>query len=386
MTSSLSGAGATYPRLTSEERRHVEPGATLVTTRPNDDGTHAVFIVCLLDPTSPGAGVIVGKVNPEYLWGGDGFLTPSVELCVLGQAGETLFASMPDGVPSAPLKEALAATGPTGRFEWSHENERYVAGYWTLFMRPAYLASWTLTQSERLDDVQQPLRSFAWTFLLIVLCTFWVVTFLSLRQIRRRMVPIDQLLDATQKLKAKDFSHRVRIASDDEFAELGTAFNDMTESMGVHLSVMNTINGIGVSLSAEKDEARLLETVLRGAQAVFNADGAALFLLSNDDRLELSLAHVKSLSLWVRGPAAARRGPRHRAGCTPRPAPTKFLAAPHAADGVVRAARDSAAARPPSKAGATGGRASIRYCRCSSTSRLCTTSRPFCSIACENGW
>jgi HD-GYP domain-containing protein (c-di-GMP phosphodiesterase class II) len=56
-----------------------------------------------------------------------------------------------------------------------------------------------------------------------------------------------------------------------------------------------------VSLSAEKDEAALLETVLRGAQAVFNADGAALHLLSKDGQPELALAHVESLSLWQRG-------------------------------------------------------------------------------------
>jgi len=223
---------------------------------------------------------------------------------------------VPDGVPSGQLKKALAEDGPTGRFEWVHEKERYAAGYWTLFMRPTYLASWTLVQSERLGDVQQPLRRFAWTFSLIVLCTFWVVIFLSLHQIRRRMVPIEQLLEATHRLKAEDFSHRVEIASNDEFAELGTAFNDMTESMGVHLSVMNTINSIGVSLSAEKDEARLLETVLRGAQAVFNADGAALFLVSNDDRVELSLAHVKSLSWWAHGPLAAK-GRESDAGGSP---------------------------------------------------------------------
>jgi len=307
VVSSLSGVATVYPRLTNEERRHVRSGETLVTTAPNSDGTHAVFIVRLFNPATPDGGMLIGEVDPDYLWGGDGFISPSVELCVLGQAGETLFASMPEGVPSRQLKEAVANDGPSGRFEWSHGEDRFVAGYWTLFMRPTYLTSWILIQSEQRDDVREPLRKFAWTFSLIVLCTFLVVTFASLNQIRRRMVPIEQLLEATHKLKAKDFSHRVRIDSDDEFADLGASFNEMTESMEVHLSVMNTINSIGVSLSAEKDEARLLETVLCGAQAVFNADGAALYLLSKDDRLELSLAHVKSLSLWLRGSAAESR-------------------------------------------------------------------------------
>jgi HD-GYP domain-containing protein (c-di-GMP phosphodiesterase class II) len=308
VVSSLNGLAAVCPRLTNEERRHVRSGGTLVTTTPRRDGTHAIFVAMPFDPAAPDGGTLIGEVNPDYLWGGEGFISPSIELCVIGQAGETLFASLADGVPSRQLAEAVAEGGPTGRFEWSHGDERYVAGYWTLFMRPTYLTSWVLVQSEQRIDVQAPLQKFAWTFSLIVLCTFWVVTFASLNQIRRRMVPIEQLLEATNKLKAKEFSHRVRIDTNDEFADLGASFNEMTESMDVHLSVMTTINSIGVSLSAEKDEARLLETVLRGAQAVFNADGAALYLLSKDDRLELSLAHVTSLSLWLRGSGA--RDPR----------------------------------------------------------------------------
>ncbi len=303
VVSSLGGMAAVFPRLTSEERRHVRSGGTLVTTAPGSGGSHAVFVAQMLDPETPDGGTLIGEANPGFLWGGEGFTSPAVETCVLGEAGETLFASSPDGVPTRELAEAVAKDGPTGRLEWTHGGERLEAGYWTLFMRPTYLCSWVLVQSELQDDVLAPLRKFAWTFSLISLCTFWVVTFASVNQIRRRMVPIEQLLEATHKLKAREFSHRVRIESDDEFADLGASFNEMTESMEVHLSVMATINNIGVSLSAEDDDDRLLETVLRGAQAVFNADGVALYLLSGDEHLRLSLAHVESLSLWLRGPA-----------------------------------------------------------------------------------
>ncbi|HEY3381967.1 MAG TPA: HD domain-containing phosphohydrolase [Vicinamibacterales bacterium] len=322
VVSSLSGGDTVSPRLANDQRSHVRSGGTLVTTAPAANGANAVFIARLLDPAAPDGDMLVGEVNPDYLWGGDGFVSPGQELCVLGQAGETLYATLPDKMLAGRVKASIENHGPSGRFEWTHGSDRYVAGYWTVFMRPTYLASWVLIQSEQRSAVQQPLREFAWTFSLVALCTFWIVTFASLRQIRRRTVPVEQLLEATQKLKAGDFSHRTGIASDDEFAVLGAAFNDMTESMEVHLSVMNTVNSIGVSLSVERDEARLLETVLCGAQAVFNADGAALYLLSNDGRLELALAHVKSLSLWQRGAGAEATlspygGSRHDAPAMP---------------------------------------------------------------------
>lgn len=304
LVSSLSGPRAAYPRLTSTERAHLRTGAALVTTAPNGDGTYAVFVARLLGAPAPDGHVLIGEASPDYLWGGNGLVAPDTEMCVLTEAGETLFTSLPGGGPARQLKDSLK-TSDEGRFEWSHDGERYVAGYWTIFMRPEFDVSWVLVQSELRSDVRQPLRDFGWAFFLIVLCTFWVVTFASLNQIRRRTIPIEQLLEATHKLKAKDFSHRIAITSDDEFAVLGAAFNDMAESMERHLTVMNAINSIGVSLTAEKSEARLLETVVSGAQAVFNADGAALFLLSKDGRLGLALAHVKSISLRQGGPALA---------------------------------------------------------------------------------
>lgn len=135
-----------------------------------------------------------------------------------------------------------------------------------------------------------------------MLLALWVVTLASLRQIRRRTVPVEQLLDATEHLKANDFSYRVRIASRDEFAALGAAFNDMAESIEGHEAAMSAFNRISVSLSVEKDEAQLVHTVLGGAQEILNADAAALFVVSKDGRLELSLARVASLGLSQPGP------------------------------------------------------------------------------------
>jgi HD-GYP domain-containing protein (c-di-GMP phosphodiesterase class II)/HAMP domain-containing protein len=302
--SQLAGAGAGYPRLTAAQRRHLRSGQAVVTTAPDGRGAQTVYVVRILDPAAPERGMLIGAVSPDHLWGGETFLSPSIDLCVLGQAGETLYESRPGvGPPSALVRQSLEKYGPSGRFEWSHGREDFVAGYWTLFMQPTYLTSWLLIQSEQRNDVQGPLRTFAWTFSLIVLATFLLVTIASVNQIRRRTVPIEQLAEATRRLKAKDFTHRVKVESDDEFADLGASFNDMTESMAHHIDVMSTINQIGVSLSAEKDEAKLIETVLSGAQAVFNADGGALFLIRKDGRLELALGHVASLSLGRRGPA-----------------------------------------------------------------------------------
>jgi HD-GYP domain-containing protein (c-di-GMP phosphodiesterase class II)/HAMP domain-containing protein len=308
----LIGPGAAYGRLTAEQQAHVEKGEMLVVTA-SVDGRPAVFAVQRAAGTGSNGEVIAGQVDLDYLFGGEGFAAPSAEFAVLGKAGELLYSSMPEADVAGQLREAVGSFGASGRFEWQRGDDRFVASYWTIFMRPQYLAEWVVVQSELRGDVQQPLRDFAWTFSLILLLAFWVVTLASLRQIRQSTGPIEQLLEATRRLKAEDFSHRVRITSGDEFADVGAAFNDMTESIERHLHVMSTINRIGVSLSVERSEAHLLETVVLGAQTVCQADGSAIVLLQ-DGRPRLTLAHVKSLSLWERLPDVSRPGDRDRHG------------------------------------------------------------------------
>lgn len=294
VVTALSGPPLSYRAPTAAQRAHLQAGGMLVTTA-RLGSRHAVLAAVLLDPSIRGGGLLAGEVDPAYLWGEDGLASPSAELCVLGEGDEPLYTSISGDVPLRQVQAARASRRPSGRFEWEHGGNRYVSGYWTIFMA-SYLAEWVLVQSELRDEMQQPLWAFGWKLSLVVLLTFWVVTFATLRQIRRSTIPIEQLQEATQKLKAQDFSYRVRISSGDEFALLGDAFNEMTESIERHLRVMDTINRIGVSLSAERDEARLLETVLFGAQEVFNADGAGLFLLSGDGP-RLALARVRSLAL-----------------------------------------------------------------------------------------
>jgi len=293
------GAKPQLPAPREGERLHLEAGKTLVTTRSNPHGVANTFIAKNFITAQSTQRFLFGEIQSDYLWGGEGFLDPMTEICALGKDGELLFTSFGGRLPLPELESARKKEPQSGRFEWAYDENSYLASYWTLFMRPTYFDTWILVHSEKRGDVLEPLYSFSKTFLLLVLLSFWIVSFLSLNQIRRSMVPIERLRKATERVKAKDFKSRVRIKSGDEFEELGESFNEMTESLENHLKIMNTINRIGVSLSAEKNDNQLLEVILRGAKSVVNADGAALYLMTEDSRLELAMMHISSLDLWV---------------------------------------------------------------------------------------
>ena len=219
---------------------------------------------------------------------------------MLDQSRDVLFSSLTGNVPVQELARAMTVSDAAGRLEWAAAGVRYEARYWLVFMHPTYWDNWIVVVNERRDDVLEPLRSFRIIFPAIVFLTLCIVAFLSLREIRLRTGPIEQLRDATQKIAAKDFTARVKIRTSDEFEELGISFNDMAERLGAHVATMETVNTIGKSLTAEKNEALLLDLILSGAKHLTNADGGALSLLSDQGRLILALLKIDSLGLRIR--------------------------------------------------------------------------------------
>ena len=163
-------------------------------------------------------------------------------------------------------------------------------------MLPHFHANWLLVQSQSSADILAPISNFRKFFLLSVLLTFFIVILRSLIQIRRSLVPIELFRAATKKIAAKKFDHRVEIGTNDEFEELGRSFNDMAASIDNYLQIMTTLNSIGIALSSEKDNKRLLDLILAGAKKITNADGCAFYAMSADKQLlRLAVMYVGSM-------------------------------------------------------------------------------------------
>lgn len=294
------GSAPELPELNDEEKRHLEQGKPLFTSRINPDGTADMYIAVTRKPATAIPEILFGKIRSEFIWGGDRFIVPETVVCVFNNEGALLFSSSADQAPVKELGNAREADYQSGRFEWSDGRDAYQAGYWMLFLRPTFLNSVVLVHSEKKDLVMSPLYEFTRDFLLIALLTFWIVLFLSLNHIRKRTGPIEQLQDATRKIKAKDFTGRVRIKSNDEFEELGASFNDMADSLQNYIYIMDRINRIGISLSAENDNDRFFEMVLEDTRKIVHTDAAALYLLNDDSGMELDRMHVDSLNMHIK--------------------------------------------------------------------------------------
>ncbi len=67
------------------------------------------------------------------------------------------------------------------------------------------------------------------------------------------------------------------------------------------LDQLERLNSIGVALSAEHDNKRLLEIILLGAKELTNADGGTLYLVTEDNKLKFEIVRTLSLNIAMGG-------------------------------------------------------------------------------------
>lgn len=67
------------------------------------------------------------------------------------------------------------------------------------------------------------------------------------------------------------------------------------------LARLERLNAIGIALSAERDNQRLLEMILLGAQEITNADGGTLYTITQDKRLKFEMMRNKTLNMSLGG-------------------------------------------------------------------------------------
>lgn len=67
------------------------------------------------------------------------------------------------------------------------------------------------------------------------------------------------------------------------------------------LKRLERLNAIGVALSAERDNKRLLEMILLGAKEITNADGGTLYTITDDKHLKFEIMSNKTLNMEMGG-------------------------------------------------------------------------------------
>ena len=276
--------------LDDAQRTVLGSGRTVLRVSVGEAPPARIQLFRALDPGAPAPRVRVAEVEPRFVFEPRRPL-PGDQYWVEDAEGRVLF-EMPEGAARHGRKMAVRGGGSGFEpFERDGANGREFGVPWSLFLRARYAApAWTVSFSRPMAEVHRPLRRFEAVFPLVAIATLASVALLAMTQVRRSFVPIDALTDATRRLARGDLDARVEIDTGDEFAQLGRAFNGMTDEIGRQIRILKAVNGVGRALSEELETDALLDIVLREAMRATGSRGAALFL--GLDRAPLALARM----------------------------------------------------------------------------------------------
>ncbi len=239
-----------------------------------------VLVRAVRDPLGPAW--LIGEPQPAYLWGDPDAAPYLTDLCVLSKHQQPLFCTRAlPAVASATLR-ASEGSG-IQRLDWTLDDERHRAASWTLFLEARFdAASLRIVASRPESAVLGRIQHFRNTFLTVVGLALLIVTLLTVVQVRRRLVPLERLVDATRRIGNQDFSTRIDVTSDDEFGELAGALQQMATRLGQQFSALSTWSEIDRMILTELNIDRIIDVVLRHLPHIVPADVIALTVVERD--------------------------------------------------------------------------------------------------------
>ena len=279
----LRGRPCPYPKITASELQYLSIGNAVLHIQRLNEESYSMFMIIGIDISSQRKRIIVGEVNAEYLWDIARNCLPSMtDVHILTSSGIPLFSTTLLSQVALEEIESKMRTSAVGRLEWNDSAGTRFVSQWSAFLRGSFYAEdWKIIVTESKDDAFAAVNRVSKIIALILIVSFLVVLFLSSVQIRRNFEPLARLKEGTQKVSQGDFESRIRVRSGDEFEELATSFNTMSEKIGRHFSNLSKMGQMITKILTSLDRDRIIQTVLLNARNVVSCDSVSLTLIDS---------------------------------------------------------------------------------------------------------
>ncbi len=203
---------------------------TQIEIHPSSTGLPNIILLQFFDGMVADGGALIGIINQEYLWDMESNKSlPLFTNSYIIYKNHLLYSTAPVGLDLPDEVKTEISRSQSGYLETSLAGEKYIAGYWSLFLKSDFSSpSWNVVLLKSRQNVLVSVKSFQTTFVFVVLTTFMLVLLLSMNSIQKIINPLEKLKEATGRITQRDFQHKVTVAGNDEFGELAEAFNVMT--------------------------------------------------------------------------------------------------------------------------------------------------------------
>ncbi len=227
--------------------------------------------------------VIWGQLNPQYLWS-DALVSEGVNLLVLGPKEKVLFDTLGPRMASE-LRDHLQRLPGERFFEWEKAEEKFMGVRRRALVRQRFGQNWEVVVSRERDYWFAEISHLRDRSILLGFLAVLLVVLVTSEQMRRTLVPIRNLQQAIAAVEEQRYDETLELHSGDEFQELGSAFNRMTEQLA--------------KITAERDqvEASLVESRDR---AITAAKLETEFLANVSHELRTPMTSIRSFAEILR--------------------------------------------------------------------------------------
>ncbi len=268
----LLGAATPFPILDARARAHIEGGGTLTVLNGGAEGAATIVMLRALD-RHPGS-LLVAVPKPVYLFGDADTLPNGTDVCVFTGV-LTLYCTRPIDADSVPVS-------PDGDIRFIHQDAAWQAAEWRLFLDARFLASeWRVVAARSEASALSPAQDFKEMFRMTAALALVMILFLTIRQVRRQLVPLEKLTEATGYVGQSDYTP-VKITSDDEFEQLGNSFNQMALRLGRQFAALKANAELDRRILADAGVDSVVEAALEQMTRILPADVASIAILTKD--------------------------------------------------------------------------------------------------------
>jgi len=132
---------------------------------------------------------------------------------------------------------------------------------------------------------------------MVILLVFCLAALLSVLRIRRRLAPLEVLVEGSLRIAANRLDTHIDVRTNDEFAELAIALNGMSERLHAQSKSLDTTLEIGRAIASSLDIRSVVNTLLSRISEVHPCDVAAIALIQQrvSDSLKIYLNRAESL-------------------------------------------------------------------------------------------
>jgi HAMP domain-containing protein len=271
--------------LTSADIRHMLDGKSLLVELHVKKSKPVLLMIRQVEPQKANKFFFVGEINVNYLWAVDEMdnLPLDTEFCVLDSSYRLLYMSQPSITPISGLFDTEAQSSTSGHFEFNTSGKQYLASYSHLFLKPNFkIPHWTIILFKTKPDVYAPMTEFKRIFPLFSILALMVVLWLSIATIRKSTVPIGLLKEGVQRIARRDFSQKVSVSSNDEFEELATAFNEMSDALNHKFKTLSVRADIDRAVLSTLDREDIIKAALTGIAECFDCQDYGISLIGSD--------------------------------------------------------------------------------------------------------